>query len=172
MRRPDTSHAREEARRILREAGVRSAPIPIERIIRSTGIVLQHAPLADELSGMAVIKQGVAIIGVNALHHPNRQRFTLAHEFGHHSLHADILSAEVHVDRKFPMLMRDQLTSQGVDWREIEANAFASELLIPQFLLEGVIDAGGIDLDDDEKIESIARRFRVSSSMVRFRLMA
>lgn len=172
MRRPDTSHAREEARRILQEAGVRSAPVPIERIIRSAGIVLQHAPLADELSGMAVIKQGVPIIGVNALHHPNRQRFTLAHEFGHHCLHADILSSEVHVDRKFPVLMRDQLSSQGVDWREIEANTFASEFLIPQFLLEGLIDAGGIDLDDDEKIESIARRFRVSGSMVRFRLLA
>ena len=172
MTRPDIVRARDEAREVLTKAGVRSAPVPVERIIRASGVVLQHAPLADELSGMAFIKDGVAIIGVNALHHPNRQRFTLAHEFAHHRLHADILSAEVHVDRKFPMLMRGPLASQGVDWREIEANAFASELLIPQFLLEGLIDAGGIDLDDDDKIDSLARRFRVSASMVRYRLMA
>lgn len=172
MRRANPAQAREEARRILRDSGVRSVPVPIERIIRATGIVLQHAPLADDLSGMAFVKGGVGIIGVNALHHPNRQRFTLAHEFAHHCLHQDFLTAEVHVDRKFPVLMRDEVASQGVDWREIEANAFASEFLIPQFLLDGFVDASGIDLEDDDKVESLARRFRVSAAMVRFRLLA
>ncbi|WP_439472056.1 ImmA/IrrE family metallo-endopeptidase [Brevundimonas sp.] len=146
--------------------------MPVEKIIRARGIVLQHAPLADDLSGMAYIRDGVGMIGVNALHHPNRQRFTLAHEFGHHELHADILTTEVHVDRGFRVLKRDQLTSEGVDWREIEANAFAAELLMPRFLLETMMDAGGFDLEDDEKVEALARRFRVSASALRFRLLA
>lgn len=171
MRRPDIAGAREKARRILTEAGVRTAPVPIERIIRGRGIALQHAPLADDLSGMAYIRDGVGMIGVNALHHPNRQRFTLAHEFAHHELHADILQAEVHLDRGFRVLRRDQLASEGVDWREIEANAFAAEVLMPQFLLDALIDSGGLDLDDDDKVEALARRFRVSTSAIRYRLM-
>ena len=31
----------------------------------------------------AFIRDGVRIIGVNALHHPNRQRFSIAHELCH-----------------------------------------------------------------------------------------
>ena len=50
----------------------------MERIIKARNIVLQYAPLDQELSGMAYIKDGVGIIGVNALHHPNRQRFSAA----------------------------------------------------------------------------------------------
>ncbi|AYG94499.1 ImmA/IrrE family metallo-endopeptidase [Brevundimonas naejangsanensis] len=172
MKRADTARARAHARDILTDAGVRAAPVPVEKIIRARGIVVQHAPLADDLSGMAYIREGIGIVGVNALHHPNRQRFTLAHEFAHHELHADILKAEVHVDRGFRVLKRDQLASEGVDWREIEANAFAAELLMPQFLLDTMMDVGGFDLEDDERVEALARRFRVSASALRFRLLA
>ena len=170
MKRPDVAEARQNAGRLLAAAKVRSAPVPVERIIRAAGIVLQHAPLADDLSGMAFIKDGVGIIGVNALHHPNRQRFTLAHEFAHHRLHDDILRETVHLDRGFRVLNRDRLASEGTDWREVEANAFAAEFLMPQFLLEPLVDAEGLDLEDGEKVNSLARRFRVSTAVVRYRL--
>lgn len=96
--------AREAARTILREFGVKGAPVPIERIIKARNVMLQYAPLEEDLSGMAFIKDGVGIIGVNALHHPNRQRFTAAHELGHHVLHAPDLQKAVHVDKGFPGL--------------------------------------------------------------------
>src|SRR6185312_11744791 len=100
-------------------------------IIKARGIVLQYAPLDEDLSGMAYVKDGVGIIGLNALHHPNRQRFSAAHELAHHELHADILSRAVHVDKGFQVLLRDDVSSLGIEPREIEANAFASELLMP-----------------------------------------
>jgi Zn-dependent peptidase ImmA (M78 family) len=168
--RADPDKARKSARAILRAFGVKAAPVPVERIIKSKNIVLQYAPLEEELSGMAYIKDGVGIIGINALHHPNRQRFSAAHELAHHMLHEREIGKAVHIDRGFRMLLRDDVSSQGVDPLEIEANAFASELLIPSELLTNALHAGGLDIEDDAGIEALARKFRVSSSAMRYRL--
>lgn len=170
MRTADPGRAREAARVILQNFGAKSAPVPVERIIKSRSIVLQYAPLEEDLSGMAYIKDGIGIIGVNALHHPNRQRFSAAHELAHHELHADEIRKAVHVDKGFRVLFRDDISSQGVDPLEIEANAFASELLMPRDLLADALEAGGLDIEDDERIAALARRFRVSASAMRFRL--
>ncbi|WP_050426274.1 ImmA/IrrE family metallo-endopeptidase [Bradyrhizobium tropiciagri] len=168
--RADPDKARKAARALIRSFGVSAPPVPIERIIKARNIVLQHAALDDNLSGMAYIQDGVGIIGVNALHHPNRQRFSAAHELGHHELHGAEIRKAVHVDRMFRVLLRDDVSSQGVDPLEIEANAFASELLMPSELLMKVVNASGLDIEDEAGIESIARRFRVSAAAMRYRL--
>ncbi|MGE3989269.1 ImmA/IrrE family metallo-endopeptidase [Pseudorhodoplanes sp.] len=170
MRTANPERAREAARIIVRNFGVKGAPVPVERIIKSRNIVLQYAPLEEDLSGMAYIKDGIGIIGVNALHHPNRQRFSAAHELAHHELHADEIRKAVHIDKSFHVLFRDDISSQGLDPLEIEANAFASELLMPHDLLVGVLDAEGLDIEDDDRIAALARRFRVSAAAMRFRL--
>lgn len=164
---PRRETARETARALLAEAKIKSAPVPIERLIKSKGISLQYAPLGDELSGMAYIKDGLKIIGVNALHHPNRQRFSAAHELGHHLLHVDVISAAVHVDR---ILHRDRISAEGTDALEIEANAFAAELLMPNKFLAEIIGHSGLDLDDDAAVATLARRFKVSTSAMLNRL--
>jgi Zn-dependent peptidase ImmA (M78 family) len=166
----DTARARQRAREIIAEFGVKAPPVPVEKIIKAKKIVLQHAPLDDDLSGMAYIKDGIGIIGLNALHHPNRQRFSAAHELAHHELHNEHIRNEVHVDRAFKVLRRDDLAAQGVDPREIEANAFAAELLMPQIFLAELIDPAGLDLEDEAKVNSLAKRFKVSSAALRFRL--
>lgn len=167
----DPDRAREVARRILREFGVKGPPVPVERIIKARNIILQYAPLAEDISGMAYIRDGVGIIGVNALHHPNRQRFSAAHELAHHELHADVIKRAVHLDKNFNVLFRDELSSQGVDPFEREANAFASEFLMPSDFLASILGDGGLDIEDDERIETLARRFRVSAAAMRFRLL-
>lgn len=162
--------AREKARAVLAEFGVKSAPVPVERIIKARNIALQYAPLEEALSGMAYIKDGVGIIGVNALHHPNRQRFSAAHELAHHVLHPGDLEKAVHVDSGLRVLFRDEVSAQGTDDLEVEANAFAAELLMPRDLLIAALDGEGIDLDDDTAVETLARKFRVSASAMRYRL--
>lgn len=166
----DQDRAREAARSILRELGVSAPPVPVERIIKSRKIVLQYAPLDEDLSGMAYIKNGVGIIGVNALHHPNRQRFSAAHELAHHVLHAEEIRQAVHVDKGIRVLFRDDVSALGTEPMEIEANAFASELLIPGELLAAALEGGGVDLEDEAGVEALARRFRVSPSAMRYRL--
>jgi Zn-dependent peptidase ImmA (M78 family) len=166
----DQDHARSAARSILREFGISAPPIPVERIIKSRKIVLQYAPLEEDLSGMAYIKDGIGIIGVNALHHPNRQRFSAAHELAHHVLHADAIRHAVHVDKGIRVLFRDDVSTLGIEPMEIEANAFASELLIPGELLAAALEDGGVDIEDEVGVEGLARRFRVSPAAMRFRL--
>jgi Zn-dependent peptidase ImmA (M78 family) len=158
---------RQWARDLVAQHGVTKPPIPVDRIAKSQGISLQYAPLDEELSGMAFIKGTTAVIAVNALHHPNRQRFTIAHELAHHVLHAPLLRSGVHVDKV--ILERAQLAAKGTDDLEIEANAFASELLMPRDLFEPLVDRE-FDLNDEASVLALARRFKVSLAALQFRL--
>ena len=155
---------------LLQENQVTAQPVPVERIVKSLGAQLRFSPLDDALSGMIYVKEGTPIIGVNALHHPNRQRFTIAHECGHLVLHKPQISQEVHVDKAFPMLMRDAVSAAGVKAIEIEANLFAAELLMPVFLLAKALGNEPLDIDDEGAVSALARSFRVSPSAIRFRL--
>lgn len=142
--------------------------MPIERIVKSLGIRLEYAPLDDELSGLAHIRDGVSVIAVNSSHALNRQRFTIAHELAHIELHRHELERVVHVDRG--SLRRDTLAAAGVDPIEIEANAFAAELLMPTALLKSALQGRSIDLEDDSAVFALAKRFRVSDAAMRYRL--
>lgn len=84
---------------------------------------------------MIYISDGTPIIGINSLHHPNRQRFSIGHEIRHLALHRNLTSGKVHVDKEFlvqlPTLNRDAASALGTDLIEIEANRFSAELLMP-----------------------------------------
>ena len=116
---------------------------------------------------MALIKDEQRLIWINSLHHPNRQRFTLAHEIGHHVLHEEILREGVHVDKG--ILRRDTVSSTGTETKEIQANAFASQLLMPNAEITRL--SQDLDLDDEESIKSLAKKFRVSVAAIQYRLV-
>lgn len=165
----DKQRARDEAQRLLSRFSVSSPPVPVDKIAKWLGATLQYAPLDQELSGMAYIKDGQPIIGVNSLHHPHRQRFTIAHEIAHLVLHRDYISANVHVDKAFKLL-RDPVAATGTDALEIEANAFAAELLMPMDWLKEAMALEG-ELDDEASILAVSRKFKVSKSAIQNRLM-
>ena len=119
---------------------------------------------------MIHIKDGIIIIGVNSLHHPNRQRFTIAHELGHLELHRDMITSNVHVDKNFPGLMRDAVSATGTESIEIEANQFASELLMPRLLIEQALAGKQFDIDDSGPIEELAKKFKVSKQALEYRI--
>ncbi len=158
------------AQELLEKCNIRSFPVPIEKIAKFLGAQIRFSPLDKDLSGMVYIKDGVPIIGVNALHHPNRQRFTIAHEIAHIILHKEELSEEVHVDKQFPILMRDHLASTGTDQREMAANDFAANLLVPQEALEKALKDITTDDIDDEPLDDLAKKFKVSRQMLEYRI--
>lgn len=160
-------NAKHEARALIKRFGIKSPPVNVERIARQLGVKVEFAPFDDELSGMAFIKDGVPAIGINSLHHPNRQRFTLAHELAHIVLHPDELKKAVHVDKG--SLRRDRVSATGTDLLEITANAFAAELLMPEELLSAVLDEK-LDLEDPQVLEKLANKFRVSVTALQHRL--
>lgn len=155
---------------LIEKYKVAQPAVPVERIAKREGARVQFGPLDKELSGMFFIKDGVPIIGVNSLHHPNRQRFTIGHELGHMMLHRELLEGGVHVDKELAILRRDALAHSGTDQIEMQANQFAAHLLVPDVLLDAVI---GDDLkmaDSEQELEELAKRFKVSAMAMQFRL--
>lgn len=161
--------ARAKAIEILKQYDVVKAPVPVERLAKKLGASVRFSPFDDSLSGMIAIKGGTVIIGINALHHPNRQRFSIAHEIGHLVLHREALIDRVHVDKSFA-LHRDELSATGEDRLEIDANAFASELLIPREWLRREISAD-VDFEDDRALTALAKQFKVSKIALQNRLL-
>lgn len=158
------------ARQLLARLGIQSAPTPVEKIAKALGAHVRFSPFDEELSGMIYIKDGVPIIGVNSLHHPNRQRYTIAHELGHLELHRQLITSEVHVDKNFPVLMRDTKSATGTELLEIEANQFAAELLMPSALIKQALTGKTLDIDDEGPIEELAKKFRVSKQALEYRV--
>jgi Zn-dependent peptidase ImmA (M78 family) len=163
--------AREQARALVEKLGVKAPPVPVEKLAKALGVRVEYNPFDNELSGMAFLRDGKPVIGVNANHHPNRQRFTIAHELGHIVLHRSRLDAAVLVDKKSKhFIPRDQISAEGTDPVEVQANAFASELLMPAKWVRQVLSESTRDLHDDEYLIALAKRFRVSLAAFQFRL--
>lgn len=163
----DPRTAADMADRTLDVIGIKSAPVPVDKLARRLGAQVRYTPFDGDISGMAHISEGVEVIGINNLHHPNRQRFTLAHELGHLILHPAELARGVHLDRG--PLFRNAVSSEGTDVLEVTANAFAAELLMPRRFLDHAIEPG-FDLEDEEQVARLARRFRVSIAAMHYRL--
>jgi Zn-dependent peptidase ImmA (M78 family) len=155
---------------VLREFGITSAPVRVDEIAEGRGITVRMMPLEDELSGMIFVRDEVPIIVVNSLHHPNRQRFTLAHECGHFELHMSDIGTQVHVDKKLFVFARDASSSQGFDRKEIEANRFAAELLVPKEFLARELKGRIVDVEDVALVTELARVFEVSPQMMSIRI--
>ena len=163
---PNKSKTEQAVEKTLSDFGVKAPPVPVDRIAKWLGAELRYSPLDNELSGMIFIKEGTPIIGVNSLHHPNRQRFTIAHEIGHLVMHREKLSSAVHVDKVFH---RGVLATLGTDQDEVDANRFAAELLVPRHFLDKEIAGESFDIDDDRPMERLAKLFRVSRQTLEFR---
>jgi Zn-dependent peptidase ImmA (M78 family) len=173
---PNKSNAEPAAsvEKILSTFGIRTPPVPVDRIAKGLGAQLRFSPLDEELSGMIYISDGTPIIGINSLHHPNRQRFSIGHEIGHLVLHRDLISGKVHVDKEFrvqlPALKRDATSALGTEQIEIEANRFAAELLMPTAWFIQAITTKPFDIDNEGPLDEIARKFRVSRQALDFRI--
>src|SRR5690554_1764370 len=65
------------------------SPLDIHELVKSMGIRLFCVPMDNEVSGSLSLSDNKTdwVMRVNALHHPNRQRFTIAHELGHFARH-------------------------------------------------------------------------------------
>jgi len=151
--------------RALRRLEVTAPPVPVREIAESYGIVVREEAAPADVSGALLRSQEGAVIVINSEQHPNRQRFTIAHELGHFLLHE---GTPLHVDHDFRVNMRNSRSSQAADWEEIEANQFAAELLIPQDFLRSDLESGKHSAKDAARL---ARRYRVSEAAMSYRFV-
>lgn len=151
---------------LLRDVDCLSAPVPVERIATHLGATIRYGSYSEgNLAGM-LIRGESPIIAVNATHHKNRQRFTIAHECGHLHLHHD----RYHIDEEFAVFNRDGRSSLAIDKHEIEANQFAAEILMPyKFMIRDLLRTP-IDLEDGENVRVLAKKYGVSVQAMTYRL--
>jgi Zn-dependent peptidase ImmA (M78 family) len=155
------------ARRLIKEYGIENPPVPVESLAERLGAQISYSPFEGDLSGMVFRDGAKVIIGVNSLHHPNRQRFTIAHEIGHMILHKGV---EMHVDRAYRVNLRDDLSSQAVDPEEIQANRFAAELLMPEHMLIEDLRGQEIDFENEADLRRLSLKYQVSLQALTLRL--
>ncbi len=156
---------KETVETLLKKCRVTKPPIPVERIAEQYGLDIRVAPFEGDLSGALVRTDSETYIGVNSFHHPNRQRFTVAHELAHFFLHKGM---RLHIDKNIWVNWRDDESSKAVNWEEIQANRFAAELLMPTaFLMRDLNKLGRVD---DNLVQLLARKYKVSSQAMDIRL--
>lgn len=128
---------------------------PIDPIIIAVnaGLKVYTEILAPNVSGQIFYKEKKIII--EKTDYFTRQIFSVAHELGHFFLHNDGTS---HTS------LRDTNASVGIDRKEIEANIFAANLLMPK---DEVIKRIG----EGFKLDSLASYFNVSSLAMEYRLI-
>lgn len=145
------------AQSLLTRLWDREIPIAPDKIINKIDdIELIYESMPDNMSGKINydFSKNKYIIAVNKNHHPNRQRFTVAHELGHYILNHG---------NKEDTLYRDKDGMYEPD--EIEANEFAAELLMPSGVLRHLILEQGI-----ANVTTLAQKFWVSEQAMLFRL--
>ena len=161
---------RELSTELLAQHNIVSAPVDVEKLAHALHVDVHKDRVAGDISGYLFRdhEKTSAIIGVNSRQHPNRQRFTIAHELGHFLLHAN---DKVHVDRGFEVRLRSDESSKGTDIDEKEANLFAAELLMPlAFVEKDMADIQTVDLMEETTIKSLAKKYQVSTHAFAFRL--
>jgi len=152
---------------LLRKFDLFTVPVDLQAVATHLGAKVVFDDLDDDVSGFLLREKGISTIAVNKQHHPNRRRFTLAHECGHLFLHAD-KGDRLWLDKT--LFFRDGSSSTGEQFAEVEANQFAAGLLMPEELILAALDGGRRIAEID--IARLTMRFEVSERAMTVRLMS
>lgn len=155
---------------LLASCDCNQAPVPVDKIADHIGAQVVRQRMDAHLSGMTFRQDDVVLIGINSGHHPRRQRFTMAHEIGHVVLHP---GKPLLVDSSVRVNFRNDVSSLATNQEEIEANAFAAELLMPRDLVWQHYTAAveGGTRGRDPLVALLARTFDVSTEAMGYRLI-
>lgn len=163
------SKAEQTALKLWSEFGCK-IPTDVDSLAKNLDIDVMYEQLEDDVSGMMVTREdgSVAII-VNQGHSKTRQRFSIAHELGHYHLHRDVSPVFVDSNKVF---YRNGVAANGTNIQEIEANAFAAELLMPESKIRERFqnNLSLMDMNTD-LVEKVATTLKVSTTALTFRLV-
>lgn len=139
---------------IAKENGVGITPLDLSGLCHVLGIGIRYIPLENNISGKLHHDGSRWLINVNSLHHPRRQRFTIAHELGHYFLHRD--SQDSYEDTTFHR-------GKNYTTKELEADNFAGALLMPKDEFKDFVR------NTSNKIDDIAEYFGTSGVAIKKR---
>jgi Zn-dependent peptidase ImmA (M78 family) len=159
-RRPDPLAVR-DARDLIAELQIRKPDeIDVELIANHRGLLVQKRPLTQE-EGRIVHSGGVGVITVSERAFKSMKwRWVIGHELGHFHRHPE-------VDQYALCTATDLNAGQGTG-RESEANDFAAELLMPEFLFKKRCDRNHPTLKD---VRELADEFQTSLTATAMRFV-
>lgn len=139
-----------KANTIIQRLNIRyPVEINIKEISMDCGVYV-HERNIDGAEAWLVRKGGKAIITVNSkLHEEGRKRFAIAHELGHFELHNDSKLVVICSDE-------DMFAWNGSKSQEIEANEFASCILMPEVIFSTYIKKEAPNMD---RISELSGKF-------------
>lgn len=144
------------AEEVLKELEIERPPVDPLEIAKDEGLIVVFATFERNLSTVSGFYDPEdRKIYVNENEDPYQQRFTLAHELGHHFLHRQWAHSE-----DYKVLLRGEIDE--ITQYDVEANEFASNLLMPKFML---------DRYRDLPIETLFKLFAVSIHAIENRIM-
>jgi Zn-dependent peptidase ImmA (M78 family) len=155
----DTNIGAKRARETRAALGLPEAePLDVLAVVEElAGLPVIVASLPEDVAGGCFRSGPAAVLWVNGDHPHVRQRFTLAHELGHvrcgHAVEMNVDDVSV-------------LAGDTHDPREVQANAFAAELLAPRAGVAALVD-GEPGL---ETVVDVAARFGISAPAALYRL--
>lgn len=158
----------EKAMKLLHQSEALALPVDLNQVVRYLGLSLNEKPLENEYSGFLAVKEKTIVVNLN---HPSvRRRFTIAHEIGHYQLHRRSEDIPVFIDRA---VYHRKESVAGVDYSmEMQANAYAAGLLMPEALLDEYLENHpALDLEKPADIKTLAEEFEVSRPAMEFRLI-
>ena len=162
------SAARKRANEVIDELGITGVPIIPESIAAKRNLRVETSASFPPTAFGALVKNGNQFTIVVSAHCPSdgHRRFTLAHELGHFFLNdhfaALFENSTIHVSNEANFRGRKQ-------WFEVEADAFASELLVPTRYARGIVE--GLDVGVDG-IRTLGGAFQTSLSCAAIRFAA
>jgi Zn-dependent peptidase ImmA (M78 family) len=159
-----------KAEKTLRDTDTFRVPVAIDQVARRLNLTMEAGALGEDVSGMLIIRGERGAIGYNSAHARVRQRFTISHEIAHFLLHAKRGGKpQLFIDR-YVSFRRDANSSAGADRDEVEANQLGAALLMPRRLVQQEIRNNELNLDDEDAISFLAKRFQVSTAAMTNRL--
>ena len=158
-----TANPEQVARNLLEDLGITDFPIDPFNICNTLGIKLFGEPFQG-IEGVLLFNGTLAAIGFDSRQkYLPRTRFTVSHELGHYSLDID------HGNSKGSSCTGKMIEGyKKLDNIELRADSFASELLMPTFMVKQFFDLGAPSWDS---IKEVSQRFEVSLMSSAFKYM-
>lgn len=138
IKKPRYDKARGAARSLIKDLKIEKPPVDVLDIAQRCGLGYEEVDnFPEDVSGLIVTINDHTIALVNKNHSKKRRRFTLAHEIYHHHVLREKLVLED--TSMIGRLGAGGITIVGRDPVEVEADAFAADILIPQRLMRNYI---------------------------------
>ena len=149
-----------EAKRLLEKYDITEPIVNVLKIAESEGLEISFVTMPEEYSNVSgFLNKEEKTIVVNKNDSVTRKSFTIAHELGHYILD--------HKPGEYGLLYRKSMGEYEKIPKEMEANCFAANLLVPEDMLKDVMKKMSLGRNDSW---IIAKIFGVSEQMMEYRL--